>query len=173
MKAIRYIIPFLIISLLLACKHDDSTKKDCTMGKPTAIFSDSMSFIKNHQFTVKNQESTETLVLPDDVTMQIDQAGCESINQRYIFTYPIELKLDSITMLVDSVIGKFNYLAGKNHRLKAFSLWSGALGQFKTQIHQNEQIELGNGILISVDKMNSFNKTSIYFECLQKSLSEE
>ncbi len=173
MKSISIIILLTFAIVLIECKNDGDTKKDCTMGRPTAIFTDSMTFIKKHNFIVKGQESTESLILPDDVTIQIDQTGCESVNQRYIFTYPLELKLDSISMVVDSVISQFNYLASKDHKLKAFSLWSNALQQYKAQIHQNEQLELENGIMISIDKMNSFNRTSLYFECLQKALSEE
>ena len=173
MKTIKIILLILTVIILSECKNDEGSKKDCSMGKPTSIFSDSMTFIKQHNFTVKGQESTESLILPNDVSLQIDQAGCESINQRYIFTYPIELKLDSISMAVDSIISNFNYLSTKDRKLKAFSLWSSALQQNKDQIHQNEQLELDNGIMISVDKMNSFNRTSLYFECLQKALSEE
>ncbi|HMG14412.1 MAG TPA: hypothetical protein VK590_03125 [Saprospiraceae bacterium] len=173
MKSLSYIFLLLVSFILVCCKNEKSVKQDCTLGKPTAIFTDSMEFIKQHTFNVKDQESAESLILPDDVTLQIDQAGCESISQRYTFTYPTQLKLDSISVAVDSVISKFNYLSTKNNKLKAFSLWSNALTQYKSQLHQNEQLELDNGIMISIDKMNSFNRTSLYFECLQKGLSEE
>lgn len=168
MKSVLVLSALVCILVFCFCKSDKKKDKECSLGSPTAIFLDKIPGIKNHNFKSKDQESKESLILPDDVTLEINQSGCEYVNQEFIFTYPDEIKTDSFVTIVDTVILRFNVLAKMHENLKAFSLWSNALIQARPYIHQGEELQLGDGVSIAIDKMNSFKRTSLFIKCFQK-----
>lgn len=143
---------FLII-LAYGCDSSKEKTKDCPLGKPTAIFSDSLPQVTTHQFEVEDQASLESVTFNNGIELVLSQSGCEEISQEFQFTIKdIPNKTQTVSW-VTAGVEQFKYLASIGEQFAPFFMWATSIEDNKENFSLNTPVELGPGFFVTFNKV--------------------
>lgn len=100
---------------------------DCKTGVPVAIFSDSLNKVTFHRFESSETETTEQLILENQIALEIRQWGCKQPHQEFLFK--MVDKNDDPNFWIAKAIEMYQYLSTLDEQYLMYSLWADALVQ--------------------------------------------
>ncbi|MEM9921609.1 MAG: hypothetical protein AAF990_26130 [Bacteroidota bacterium] len=165
--AVGYFLAVPIFLLLLAaCGSGGSSDPfaKCRYAKPVAIFSDSLSAVKQHQFELRENTGYEKVFFESGMELELFQSGCDNIKQEFRFSFPIKHQQDEPQFWIEQAIGLLNYMGNLSEKQKPFLMWSNMIRQQQQQMDIGEAFELEPGVFAKVDRILSDNNTMILLE---------
>jgi hypothetical protein len=170
-RSILYIAAFIgLLSLIFSCKP--STVPNCRAGVPTPIFSDSIKGVRKHNFIRKGQSGIEIVILGDNSMIEIVQSGCDEILQQYTHTRKVNMMNAPDSFFVNAAILEFSGYAQLDPKLAPFGEFANAIQNIKPSIKLAEPANLGEGYMVTIDRILSPNSTSLLIS-ISKKISAE
>ncbi len=132
----------------------------CPMGTPSAVFSDTMQAVSNHEFTLQGNNSQERVILQSGQRIHLFQSGCEILEQEYRFW----LTESSNARLTDpEIIGiaenQFTMLSYLSPSLAGYAGYAGMIQEVAPQILLGQETEFALGQTVEIDKIVTDNET--------------
>ena len=153
-KNIVYFLFSIFYCLTIAsCKT--KTTAPCKYGAPTAIFNDSMQGVKKHFFQVKDGTGVEMVALKDHYLLEIEQSGCDEIQQQFSFVMHGKFMDAPDSFWVQLAVKQFRDMAKMSPKLQPFNAWADAIEATKTQLKLSEPTEIQPKYLCRIDKVVS------------------
>ena len=155
---------FLFI-LFTACKTDNGK---CKYGDPVAIFSDTMQVVKKHHFEIKDKTGIEYVALKTGLLLEIEQSGCNTINQQFTFELPGDFSKMDDAFWKTLAAKNFILLSNASLKLQPFSAWADAINKVKDTLKLAESMEVERGIHIRIDKILSPDRAMLVVQLSQE-----
>ena len=128
---------FLFFTLFTACKTDNGK---CKFGDPVAIFSDTMQAVKKHHFEIKDKTGIEYIVLKNGLLLEIEQSGCNTINQQFTFELVGDFSKQDDAFWKTLAAKNFQMLSNASVKLQPFIAWSEAIESVKSKMKLGEAV---------------------------------
>ncbi len=161
----NYLLTLCFFVSLTACDNNSSTsespqteqsspaKTPCKFGQPKAIFSDAITQVSTHKFSVEGQKSLESMNLVNGVRLDLYQDGCDHLRQEFQFSFAPNNSLSSDSTWILEAAKQLDYLATFSERHAAFGIWARAIRQLQPQMQIGRPLEPEEGTLITVDRL--------------------
>jgi hypothetical protein len=159
---------FLSLLLAAACKNNTTPTaeknpttafKDCKYGTPTAIFVEPASDITYHTFVLSKDVATENITFKDGTLLDVEQSGCDFIQQQYTFTFKGDFSKLSDAEWKQEAVDWFKKIGSFSQKYAPFSQWGEAMKNMPTENRLGEQYQLEKGAdytaFIKIDKIVS------------------
>ena len=156
---------FLFFLIFTACKTESGK---CKFGDPVAIFSDTMQIVKKHHFEIKDKTGIEYVVLKTGLLLEIEQSGCNTINQQFTFELPGDFSKQDDAFWKTLAAKNFQLLSNASLKLQPFIAWSDAINSVKDKLKMAEPIEIQNGMHIRIDKILSADRAMLVVQLSQQ-----
>jgi hypothetical protein len=158
-----YLLSILFVLQFASCSNSsqNSSNSDCKYGSPTAIFSDTLQQISQHQFSTNNNESTESIVFEDGIELQILQSGCNNIKQEFQFKYQGNFQDRNLQQWTEEALKQFIRLSQLHPDYMVFQLWGQAIAAKAEEIKRAERIELESGFYFKLDWIAGSNDANL------------
>jgi hypothetical protein len=156
---------FLFFTLFTACKTDNGK---CKFGDPVAIFSDTMQAVKNHHFEIKDKTGIEYVVLKNGLLLEIEQSGCNTINQQFTFEIMGDFSKQNDDFWKTLAAKNFQLLSNASVKLQPFIAWSEAIESVKSKLKLAEAIEIQNKMHVRLDKIVSADRAMLVVQLSQE-----
>jgi hypothetical protein len=156
---------FLFLTLCIACKTENGK---CKYGDPVAIFSDTMQVVKKHHFEIKDKTGIEYVALKNGLLLEIEQSGCNTINQQFTFELPGDFSKQDDAFWKTLAAKNFQLLSSASIKLQPFIAWSDAINSVKDKLKLAEPIEIQNRMHIRIDKVLSTDRAMLVVQLSQE-----
>lgn len=152
---------------ILACvalSCGSSTDEKCRYGSAEPIFDTSYEKVLKHSFSKKGQLTYEQIVFENQMELEIQQSGCDSIRQVFQFKIPEDVRSQESAYFKEMTIQFFIYLSQISD--KHFSLHH--LGKVVSQHFQ--EIKLGKPFMmqenyfLKIDRILGSNESILVVE---------
>ena len=171
MKFLLKATPSVFIAFLFffsACKNETAHTGKCKYGDPVAIFSDTMKMVKKHHFEIKDKTGIEYIALANGMLVEVEQAGCNSINQQFTFELQGDFSKMDDAFWKTMAIKNFHLLSSFSPKLQPFSAWGDAIESVKDKLKLAEPIEIEKGTHIRIDKVLSADRAMLVVQLSQE-----
>lgn len=163
------IVLFLSIGYLFSCNGNSNQNfEDCSQGKPTAIFSDSLEQIVKHKFGIDKNVGVEFIQFNNGIYLEIYQSGCHLVHQEFRFRLPGKSPKNSNAFWVDQSISMLRFLGNQSSLHLAFTEWANAIDKIAKEVNVGQEINLSNNIYVKIDKIPSSDHSVLIVELFQK-----
>ena len=150
MKHILFFIG--LVAVVFACKNGS---EKCKFGQPTAIFSADLPHVSSHNFQQKGNESLESLMFDTGIALEIEQSGCEEMQQAFRFTALGDRRSMPDSMWVKEAVRQLVYLSSLGKKQGPLRLWADALEAARPSLKLGETFPIEAGVGVKVDKIVS------------------
>ncbi len=165
----RY-VSFFALTLLLAISCSDpvpKTFKDCTFGEPQPIFSENLTGVKTHKFTLNKLDAREEVFFENGKELVINQSGCDHIKQEFLFNIIKEIP-DNFPAWVDRATDEFFQLSELSEKHATLGIWATFIKNNKNDLKQGESLEIQPGYFVKIDRIKSKDNGLLIVELLNK-----
>jgi hypothetical protein len=156
---------FLFFTLFTACKTDNGK---CKFGDPVAIFSDTMQVVKMHHFEIKDKTGIEYVALKNGLLLEIEQSGCNTINQQFTFELPGDFSKEEDAFWKTLAAKNFHLLSSVSIKLQPFIAWADAIESVEDKLKLAEPMEIQNRMHIRIDKILSADRAMLVVQLSQE-----
>lgn len=128
----KYFPSILFILLFLAScgsSGQQNNGSDQCETKPSAIFSDTMAIVKGHNFEAKAENSTEEVILKNDVRIEILQSGCEVLRQEFRITRKGDFMKMEDSFWISGAFQTLGQLSDSSPALKGLESFANVIAQ--------------------------------------------
>jgi hypothetical protein len=160
-----HLVVSLFFTLYIACKTESGK---CKYGDPVAIFSDTMQVVKKHHFEIKEKTGIEYVALKNGLLLEIEQSGCNTINQQFTFELPGDFSKQDDAFWKTLAAKNFQLLSNASIKLQPFIAWSDAINSVKDKLKLAEPIEIQNRMHIRIDKILSADRAMLVVQLSQE-----
>ncbi len=172
MKYIQILFFFFFLSLFYACKNNTTPSeaksegfKNCKYGAPTAIFVEPASDITYHTFALSKEVAVENITFKDGTLLDVEQSGCDFIQQQYTFTFKGDFSKLSDAEWKQEAVDWFKKIGSFSQKYAPFSQWGEAMKNMPTENRLGEQYQLEKGAdytaFIKIDKIVSATEAKL------------
>lgn len=158
---IPHLLLFILGCIVLSC---NSVPEKCRYGSAEPIFDTSYEKVIKHSFSQKGQLTFEQIIFENQMELEIQQSGCDSIRQVFQFKIPEDVRLQEADYFKEMTIQFFAYLSLVSD--KHFSLHH--LGKMVSQHFQ--EIKLGKSFrmqenyYLKIDRILGLNDAILVVE---------
>ena len=145
---LKFVFLLLVLSAFMSCQQ---ANKPCSFGNPTAIFDKNMSFIKNHNYEIKQNKSAERLELPEfNLSLEIFQSGCDTVQQEFKLILNGSLQeIQTATQLAELIADIFAAISELDkEKLAQFMNMAQSVG------NNSAQFAFGQALILSTAEQN-------------------
>jgi hypothetical protein len=160
---------------LVGCKNSSSTPnteknpatgfKNCKYGAPTAIFVEPAADITYHTFVLTKDVGLENVNFKDGTLLDVEQSGCDFIQQQYTFTFKGNFTALSDQDWKAKTIEWFKKIGGFSQKYAPFSQWADAIKNLPSDARLGEQYQLEKGsdytAFVKIDKIVSATEAKL------------
>ncbi len=165
----KYIIYFFILILLGACgKGSLNPEKKCPMGKPIAIFSDTMAVVSDHKFEANGQEGIETVNFKNGILLELIQSGCDKLTQDFRITQQGNFEMKKDSFWINGAAQSLKLFSTYSPNLMGLNQWAMVINENKDKIKLVEPFYPQMGISITIDKITGKNETTLLLKLQQE-----
>ena len=147
------LIYLFILGLFTNCGNTEKKAEDCPLGKPTAIFSDTLQQVKSHHFELNGQSSVETILFDSGMELELSQEGCEEILQEFQFKIKDIPDKNKTLSWVEMGVVQFKFLSSLGEQFSPFFMWATAIEDAKERFSMNTPQEIGPGFFVTFNKV--------------------
>lgn len=151
----KYLFGSLLL-LFFACNNSDPFA-DCQYGRPQAVFSATLPQIKQHTFTLADQQGIEQIQFTDGNKLELIQKGCNDIVQEFIFELPGQFKseADDTAFWIKKALERFRYLSQLDEQYADLEMWVQAIGAVAPQLKLGDKTEVQSGFFVEINRVVS------------------
>ena len=149
----------LCILLIIGCENTPSDQKsltDCPYPTPVAIFSDTLSAVVQHQFSLKDMEALEEVTFHNGMGLTLIQSGCKTIRQEFQFRLPgNSFPGNNPEFWVGETLNQLQFLTSLGPQYLSLNAWGQAIDAQKEHLVLGEPTEIQIGFYAEIDKIIS------------------
>lgn len=148
---------------LISCSN--SKKEECQFGAPTAIFNPEIENVVQHNFQATDQQSTEIIEFENELKVEIDQSGCNHIQQTYKFWIDRPGEGDPNWFFLAAE--QFSYLSKVSSQTAMLGNWTDVIEANASQFKLSKPVEVESNFFVKIDKINEGKKVILIVELSQ------
>ncbi|MFK8103580.1 MAG: hypothetical protein AB8G15_13685 [Saprospiraceae bacterium] len=149
--------------LLSSCDNQPA----CSLGDPVAIFQPTMGKVMQHSFKLTTQNSQESVVFENGISLELFQTGCEQIKQEFQFQIKGDYQEMPPEFWIEASASQFQYMSKVSESLMSFQLWGQSIMENAANIKLGERFALGPGFYIKIDKVSAKEQSILNIELSQ------
>jgi hypothetical protein len=139
-------------------KETDNWAK-CPVGKPTAIFSDTMATVQHHEFALDATKGIEKILFKDASELEVAQTGCEKVRQAFSFLFKGNFKDKDSNFWAKKAATSFKNLSKTSPKLLGLSEFGKVIEAAAPQLHLGAPFKTEFGITITIDCVAAADST--------------
>lgn len=134
---------------------ETSNWSKCPVGKPIAIFSDTMSIVKKHEFALGKDKGVEKMLLANGDALEVEQTGCDKVRQIFTFTIKGDYQNKDIDFWANKAGASFTKLGTASPQLFGLTEFGKVIGAAAPKMTLGTPFTTNFGITITVDQVAS------------------
>jgi hypothetical protein len=140
---------------------ETSNWSKCPVGKPVAIFSDTMSIVKKHEFALAKDKAIEKMLLANGDILEVEQTGCNKVRQIFTFTIKGDYQNKDITFWANKAGAYFTKLGTASPQLFGLTEFGKVIGVAAPKMTLGAPFATNFGITITVDRVASPTESTL------------
>jgi len=157
----NYLLLFLLGSIVLSC---GSEPKKCRYGEAEAIFDLSNKKVIAHDFRKNGQLTFEYIIFENELELEIQQSGCDSIKQVFQFKIPEDVRAETPDYFKEMTIQFFGYLSMLNDKYFALHHLGKVVNQHFNDIKLGKPFMMQENYYLKIDRILGVNETILLVE---------
>ena len=148
---------FLLLTVVwVSCKDNSKCRY-----KPAAIFAPDLPYVVQYNYEVEGQQSLESLILENQVLLEIYQDVCQSTRQEYRFTVAGDRSGSADSTWMKEATRQLVFLSTMSPQQAPLKAWADVIEQNRTNMHLGVPLEIDQGISVQIDRILSPEKSTL------------
>jgi hypothetical protein len=129
--------------------------------KPTPIFGADLPYVVKYNFEVQGQQSLESVLLENQVLLEVYQDVCQSTRQEYRFNVAGDRSAYPDSLWMKEASRQLVFLSTMSEKQLPLKAWADVIEQNRSNMRLGVPLEIDQGISVQVDRILSPEKSTL------------
>ena len=151
------------ISLLFSCNSQTTCKY-----KPAPVFEAGLPHVLQYNFEVQGQQSLESLLLDNNILLEISQDVCAETRQEYRFKVQGNYSQFPDSLWLKEATPQLVFLSSFSNKQAPWKAWADVIEERRAEMKLGEDREVEPGVFVRVDRVVSPEESTLLLVFSQK-----
>jgi hypothetical protein len=129
--------------------------------KPAPIFAPDLPYVVQYNYEVQGQQSLESVMLENQVLLEVYQDVCNSSRQEYRFTVAGDRSSYADSLWMKEATRQLVLLSTMSEKQLPLKAWADVIEQNRRNMNLGVPLEIDQGISVQIDRILSPEKSTL------------
>lgn len=149
------LLTFLALGLA-SCKDNSKCRY-----KPAPIFAPDLPYVVQYNYEVQGQQSLESVMLENQVLLEVYQDVCNTSRQEYRFTVAGDRSSYADSLWMKEATRQLFFLSTMSPQQAPLKAWADVIEKSRSNMHLGVPLEIDQGISVQIDRILSPEKSTL------------